>query len=139
MALSLAQLTTEIEDYITAHPDHWDTVVDIARNSGPPDPGSELPENATVFKDVVEWYTRCQKDGKNHLVLSGDDPSRRLMGFHISTVHNDDLGSYYIPLHRLKTQMEKLGKTITEYLRIPMGRRELGHLLGTGKAPAVGS
>ena len=92
MALSLSQLRKEIGDYIAAHPDHWDEIIDIARNSGPPT--EPLPKGTLVFKSATKWYAELQKLGRGRLVLSSDDSSRRRLGFAVSKDSREDWDAY---------------------------------------------
>jgi hypothetical protein len=135
--MTLDELRTAIENYIAANPGDWDTVVDIARNSGPPALGSLLPDDAVIYDDITEWYTKIRTEGENLIVLSGDDPMRRLIGFHITTPHGKDLGAHYVSLPTLKAHGQKLPKEVRDMIRYPAGRMKLGELFGKGEMPAL--
>lgn len=135
MAVSLRQLKKDIAEYIAAHPDQWDDVVDIARNSGPPT--EPLPEGHLVLKDAVEWYQRIREEGKDFIVLSGDDTAGRLIGFHIISAHGSERGIYYLPLHIWKTQKDQFPESVQQKMSHPGGRAKLGELFGKGRAPKV--
>lgn len=128
MPLSLAQLKQAIEEHLAAHPGNRQEIVDAARNSKPPSPGSELVET-----DPLRWYRKLVAVGQGRLVTPRDDPANRRIGFSVDI--DGSQTTFSISLLDYGQRGSEIPLEARNLLTLPSGRAELARRLSEGSAP----